>query len=1700
MRDSMPIISLDDLESELRRTSKAAPAQTTPVLSLDDLEAQLKQPSDTWGQTLSKVGQRTPALLKNAASGLAEPISDLSMKALQNYARPNEGILDFFTQPYREKAAMLALLAGYSGAPQKLHQLRESAETELARPELQHNINKGKFHPQQLTADVLESAIQSSPAIVTGLVAGPAAGLAVGALQSGSQGYTKHKKAGATPGEAALAGLGYGISETVFEKTPMGYLLKIGSGPVKNFVKYLASEAGGEAANQFAQNTIDKMTINPNMTLEDMIEDSVHAGIIGVGQAGVYSTVAAPANILRQKIIDPKGIKAAAKEAEAAPNINKSKDAQYQADLQELAMDEAVGDQRQVQEGTEIIPENIQGEHPQSETRGVNNPEVQSELSQLFENKEVVKDLSKRYGKDTVDNLVAQAQNPDFNAGEVLSILNSDKKVAEIMAKQKETTIKNEVKQVYEGEQALQSALSDPTIRSAIEDVYGSELISQVESQLGNEGFALKEVTDLLTKNPAVKKAIDNRVDELTQERLAPPTPELVENAETQAPELAENATPEVGTPEFTEQVLGDLKNKLNLPEGLTQEQAAPKPKKIKAARNIQERADNFQTDLQELVKKINPNIEAEFVEGALQARNPITKKIMNLKGLYDHKTKKLKVALEGKDADTVRSTLHETWHSLEDLLNPEEQNILKAAYPGDKNVKLPKGYKKADMQREWAAEQFADYMMGKTEPKGTVAKVFHKLKEFIDGIFDSMDRNNIKTPQDVFNLAASGEIASRMVDGKDISFLIKDDKYKELDDKLFTDEDAEAAAKELGSPELEALLKQKFDPESMAGLAEIKAEATDNPKDMSASIRAGVEAGKETWRDIAKKTIRIVKKANPLITDKKLEALDTEINETYEAMSKSSKEGKISDSLRHFQRLIANTNDGYLRNLADVKSSEALRDIADMFYADLGEGRSVARTYFKEKETFIDSHLHRLMDIVGNTSDATLEQITPYLQGYRNAKPGSYLDQQVQKFKELQEDIKDYLKSSGIEVGDVEGYFRRLYDNEAILHDKEGFIKAASKAYMMTAMKDNVDLSTKDAVRMAEDWFNRVALEDNGTGVNSSFFYQAGPPALSSQFKSRKLSKDADEIMRNYLVQNPIDAFSLSITQAANKVSFDRRFGGDKFAILQDRLEKNGVDNKDALALVKYFRDNGIDSVAPKFIEQHQAEMQRALEEAGVKDADEIVDDVFYLWEKGANNRWSALKQRMLDEGVSPDELSEVISVVKQNTGMAGREFHPSIQSASNAARVYSYVAHLPVSVLTQLGEFSLVGVQTGSPKLLLKSFTSTLNTFVNKAIKGAGFTPSEKYEYLNNLSGLLGIVSNQANAALLRSRYGLEHSGKLSRIITDRFFRKTGQASLTEANQIAAVECGQLFFHNLAQEILQGGNKRKSSEIYFKDYGIPENDIVSFSEFIMDANKAFTNKDINFFNGKGKNNKLYETAINRFVDSVIINPNAAQRHRIANHPVGGLIYGFMSYTMGFTKDVLLRNAALAKKSVSKSEELTLQDRLQLASGLAMLPTMWALTHGIAALKDAISGDTEEEKKKKKKTGTEHFLEALKRSSMFGGFDPLIGAYESISKYRQHPLLAVSGPVFQDVDKLIKSTIDLFGENNSPNTNTAERNAAKNYYNLVALPIINASVPVLVPGYVLPFLTLSGLNLPAGKKKVVNAIAGEPYRKAKFY
>ena len=173
------------------------------------------------------------------------------------------------------------------------------------------------------------------------------------------------------------------------------------------------------------------------------------------------------------------------------------------------------------------------------------------------------------------------------------------------------------------------------------------------------------------------------------------------------------------------------------------------------------DRADII-SEIEALARRMNPDVDVELVEqlflGDEEARlaSGATDDTGEVAGLFWRGAKLIQVALDTPEVDPVSTAAHELWHSLEEMLTPEEQSILRDEFPAVGQLTHEEAT--AYAYETW----YASRGVNQVGFVAAVQDIFRRIARFFRAIKHALAKRGFRTAEDIFEAASWGEIYRR--------------------------------------------------------------------------------------------------------------------------------------------------------------------------------------------------------------------------------------------------------------------------------------------------------------------------------------------------------------------------------------------------------------------------------------------------------------------------------------------------------------------------------------------------------------------------------------------------------------------------------------------------------------------------------------------------------------------------------------------------------------------------------------------------------------------------------------------------------------------------------------------------------------------------------------------------------------------------
>lgn len=689
---------------------------------------------------------------------------------------------------------------------------------------------------------------------------------------------------------------------------------------------------------------------------------------------------------------------------------------------------------------------------------------------------------------------------------------------------------------------------------------------------------------------------------------------------------------------------------------------------------------------------------------------------------------------------------------------------------------------------------------------------------------------------------------------------------------------------------------------------------------------------------------------------------------------------------------------DDALRIRAKIHKMPTIKKIADMLHGGTDDSYSEA---VRRRITTNHNKVERVLSPI--RKDAKLLKRTIYL--LQNPKEivlrRTEADNAAANIAALLKAERQYMIDAGLEVGEIEGYFPRVFDQVKILSNENAFLEKAKEAYRDTYP----EISEEDIDAKAEAWVANVKLSNAGISTIGNDFTGRSGSSKPSALKERVLSKKADEILKEFLLQDPQEVLTVHFISTAKKAEFERGFNLNAWKALKEQMVKEADARPDTESQMK----------------AHNA-------------------------------------------------IRETISDIRYATGNNVSNISQGSKSVLAWAKMFGAMGMLPYATLSSLPEIVSPALRAGSVKESFAGFAYAWRRLIkDKSIEEQRLIAQE----------IIGVSAQAVSDMAAEQRMGGELGTATTRKLMAKYFSAIGLHQFTEGMRVASTGVGMRYIATLSKEMAK---KPKKTQIYLRDLGIAPEDAKGFSEWVLKNGSGKVSAKT--LQGDGNYENMYKRALTRFVDQSIIAPVNAEKPRFASHEVGSVFYYLQSFLYGFQKNVILRQAKNVKRAITESG-LSVTDRAALAAPLILTPIIiGAFQYGLGDLRDKLLNSETKEKMSPER----QVARALSRTGYYGQLDPWVNLFTGL-KYRKDPATVLAGPVFGGLFDTFAAFANL-SMNNSDKTNTQERQATKQFWRVIAKPMM-VGIFSAIPGPMKVPL-IQAVSHPQTEEEFIKSVAGK--------
>ena len=262
----------------------------------------------------------------------------------------------------------------------------------------------------------------------------------------------------------------------------------------------------------------------------------------------------------------------------------------------------------------------------------------------------------------------------------------------------------------------------------------------------------------------------------------------------------------------------------------------------------------------------------------------------------------------------------------------------------------------------------------------------------------------------------------------------------------------------------------------------------------------------------------------------------------------------------------------------------------------------------------------------------------------------------------------------------------------------------------------------------------------------------------------------------------------------------------------------------------------------------------------------------------------------------LSPEDQAVAREIIGTYLGYQTNPISPMWRKVNSWAQFIQFVTILPFATIASLPELA-------GPVIASKEFSALADGF-----KQIAATIRNRQE-AEQLARDIGVVSSETVSNAWVTQAEQDYMDPTVRKMSDKFFRAIGLEFFTRFSREFAAGMGVQFITKHARN--EFDNPR--SERYLRELGLTKEDVMAW----MDGGRKFSTPE----------GKKVKQALQRFVESSILRPNAAERPVWASDPHWAIIWQLKSYFYAYGKVILGGIAREAR--ARKGEEGTQLDKL---------------------------------------------------------------------------------------------------------------------------------------------------------------------------
>jgi hypothetical protein len=699
-------------------------------------------------------------------------------------------------------------------------------------------------------------------------------------------------------------------------------------------------------------------------------------------------------------------------------------------------------------------------------------------------------------------------------------------------------------------------------------------------------------------------------------------------------------------------------------------------------------------------------------------------------------------------------------------------------------------------------------------------------------------------------------------------------------------------------------------------------------------------------------------------------------------------------------------------------------------------------------------------------------------------------------------------LKDSGIDLSYQDGYLPRIYDAVMVDRDRAGFRAGAAKVYGLMFDKEvrqNPDPETQndDIKSIINGLRNATKAMPDGSRAPDPRLSDTDETLIENWRKERGAYRAAVKALEKYQAETTKpDAATVQamLDKIDRKQKAAEKLLGEVIDMLGDRWSGYSAEVWESSLGVARLDDVGSVSPQANFLKG------RVLPpEADVILADYMVDNddpiallsaYFFSAARRAeyakafgddNSKLNNMLRAARDAGATAQEETLMALGVQ---GAAGRipSKTPGWARFSSVISIYGAIQLMGLSAFTSLAEPLVTGLRTGRARDALSAVVEQVMLIPR----------AQRRQRLNELAKSIGMIAPYTMETVMENRMAADAMDmpRLGQLALNRFFIINGLTPLTNWQRVANIPIANGHILRALRDDVRGertinsrlrdgvaGGKGRFSDGELNELGIAKEDRADLLAWLEGLPDNLPRTD-DLFRPDGGNHvaaEIWMRAVNRLVSETIQNPLKTDRPLAANNPDLAMMYSLQSFIMAYTRNVIFRNLG---RGISAEERGWITEtngkkklRVPVKAGgkaaanamLAVLPFGALMTGHVLTtiLREALlnSEKAEDEWEEDPQILIDRILKrAFSQTGVLGRLDILNQMLTGI-RYDTDLTTITSGAYLGATLRRGQTILEAFVGQNSPNTNTAEFNAAQAAYQLTVQPAIAVGLALLTPG-----------------------------------